>query len=189
MIESDRYTLWPNYLYNWTWQCLSLLFVFSFSIQSHISSLDWQPGLHLRPSLHSKRQRREKTTEQMSTSTYHYIYSSPGRKDRKNNMKKVLKVFLKLWNILNFLETISLLCHTLSLKHKHFVTLSCWIRCFRRSQLSHGIWIFIIHSKYFPDSDWLKSRITHHNQLLMTKFGRILCLTRKWRRKCSVLAG
>ena len=53
---------------------------------SRFSSLDWQPGLHLGPSLHSKRQRREKTTEQMSTSTYHYIYSSPRRKDRKNDI-------------------------------------------------------------------------------------------------------
>ena len=36
---------------------------------------------------------------------------------------------------------------------------------------------------------WLakSTRIIHHNQLLMTKFGRILCLTRKWRQKCSPL--
>ena len=36
---------------------------------------------------------------------------------------------------------------------------------------------------------WLakSTRIIHHNQLLMTKFGRILCLTRKWRQKCSLL--
>ena len=49
---------------------------------------------------------------------------------------------------------------------------------------------FIIHSKIFPWF-WLakSTRIIHHNQLLMTKFGRILCLTRKWRQKCSVLAG
>ena len=47
----------------------------------------------------------------------------------------------------------------------------------------------IIHSKYFPNSDWLKahSHVIHHNQLLMTKFGRILCLKRKWRQKCSPL--
>ena len=46
----------------------------------------------------------------------------------------------------------------------------------------------IIHSKYFPRS-WLakSTRIFHHNQLLMTKFGRILCLTRKWHQKCSLL--
>ena len=44
--------------------------------------------------------------------------------------------------------------------------------------------------KIFPQF-WLakSTRIIHHNQLLMTKFGRILCLTRKWREKCSVLAG
>ena len=36
---------------------------------------------------------------------------------------------------------------------------------------------------------WLakSTRIIHHNQLLMTKFERILCLTRKWRQKCSLL--
>ena len=44
--------------------------------------------------------------------------------------------------------------------------------------------------KIFPRF-WLakSSRMIHYNQLLMTKFGRILCLTRKWRQKCSVLAG
>ena len=31
------------------------------------------------------------------------------------------------------------------------------------------------------------TRIIHHNQLLMTKFGRIWCLTKKWRQKCSLL--
>ena len=46
----------------------------------------------------------------------------------------------------------------------------------------------VIHSKYFPRF-WLakSTRIIHHNQLLMTKFGRILCLTRKWHQKCSLL--
>ena len=29
--------------------------------------------------------------------------------------------------------------------------------------------------------------IIHQNQLLMTKFGRSLCLMRKWRQKCSLL--
>ena len=34
--------------------------------------------------------------------------------------------------------------------------------------------LFIIHSKYFPFSDWLKPHayIIHHNQLLFTKFGK-----------------
>ena len=42
--------------------------------------------------------------------------------------------------------------------------------------------------KIFPQF-WLaeSTGIIHHNQLLMTKFGRILCLTRKWRQKCSQL--
>ena len=31
------------------------------------------------------------------------------------------------------------------------------------------------------------TRIIHHNQLLMTKFGRILCLTRKWRQNSILL--
>ena len=42
--------------------------------------------------------------------------------------------------------------------------------------------------KIFPQF-WLakSTRIIHHNQLLMTKFGGILCLTRKRRQKCSPL--
>ena len=44
--------------------------------------------------------------------------------------------------------------------------------------------------KIFPRFCLAKSsRMIHYNQLLMTKFGRTLCLTRKWRQKCSVLAG
>ena len=43
--------------------------------------------------------------------------------------------------------------------------------------------------KMFPRF-WLakSTRLIHHKQLRMTKFGRILCLARKWRQKCSVLA-
>ena len=42
--------------------------------------------------------------------------------------------------------------------------------------------------KIFPQF-WLakSTRIIPHSQLLMTKFGRILCLTWKWRQKCSPL--
>ena len=42
--------------------------------------------------------------------------------------------------------------------------------------------------KIFPQF-WLgkSTRIIHHSQLLMTKFARILNLTRKWRQKCSLL--
>ena len=38
---------------------------------------------------------------------------------------------------------------------------------------------------------WLatSTRIIHHNQLLVTKFGRILRLINRWRQKCSFLAG
>ena len=42
--------------------------------------------------------------------------------------------------------------------------------------------------KIFPRFWLAKSTCKiHHNQLLMTKFGKILCLTRKWRQKCSLL--
>ena len=42
--------------------------------------------------------------------------------------------------------------------------------------------------KIFPRF-WLakSSRMIHYNQLLMTKFGRILCLTRKWHEQCNLL--
>ena len=56
----------------------------------------------------------------------------------------------------------------------HF--LICYIFTFIR-QFNRGIKTIIIHSKYFPNSDWL----------LMTKFGRILRLMRKWHQKCSLL--
>ena len=39
---------------------------------------------------------------------------------------------------------------------------------------------------------WQKAKtrnLNNVNRLLMTKFGRILCLVRKWRQKCSVLTG
>ena len=46
---------------------------------------------------------------------------------------------------------------------------------------------FLYYSfKIFPRF-WLAkiTRLIHHNQLLLTKFGRNLTLTRKWRQKCS----
>ena len=52
-------------------------------------------------------------------------------------------------------------------------------------------WIkYIYYSFKILPRFWLakSTRIIHHNQLLLTKFGRILCLTRKWLQKCSVLA-
>ena len=47
--------------------------------------------------------------------------------------------------------------------------------------------VIIIHSKF--SQFWLakSTRIIYHNPLLLTKFGRILFLTRKWRQKCSPL--
>ena len=54
-------------------------------------------------------------------------------------------------------------------------------------QASHTIITCYYSFKIFPRF-WLakSTRLIHHNQLLMTKFGRILTLTRKWRQKCSV---
>ena len=52
--------------------------------------------------------------------------------------------------------------------------------------LIHELLLFSF--KIFPRFWLAKSTLLiHHNQLLMTKFGRILCLTRKWRQKCSLL--
>ena len=55
-------------------------------------------------------------------------------------------------------------------------------------ELSKCLKRFYYSFKIFPQF-WLakSTRIIHHNQLLMTKFGRILCLTRKWRQKCNLL--
>ena len=62
-----------------------------------------------------------------------------------------------------------------------------WLRCNINSYIN----IHYYNSfKIFPRF-WLakSTSIIHHNQSLMTKFGRILCLTRKWRQKRSILAG
>ena len=58
---------------------------------------------------------------------------------------------------------------------------SAW--CFARFYI-----LFYNSFKIFPQF-WLakSTRIIHHKQLLMTKFGSILCLKRKWRQKCSLL--
>ena len=46
----------------------------------------------------------------------------------------------------------------------------------------------LLFIQIFPQF-WLakSTRIIHQNQLLTTKFGRILCLTRKWCQKCNPL--
>ena len=50
--------------------------------------------------------------------------------------------------------------------------------------------IYYYSFKIFPRFWLAKSTcLIHHNQLLMTKFGRNLTLTRKWRQKCSIFAG
>ena len=53
---------------------------------------------------------------------------------------------------------------------------------------SHYLILDYYSFKIFPRFWLVKStNIIHHNQLRMTKFGSILCLTRKWRQKCSLL--
>ena len=58
----------------------------------------------------------------------------------------------------------------------------------KRISLIASVKLHYYSFKIFPQFLLAKStRIIHHNQLLMTKFERILCLTRKWRQKCSPL--
>ena len=58
----------------------------------------------------------------------------------------------------------------------------------KRISLIASVKLHYYSFKIFPQFLLAKStRIIHHNQLLMTKFGRILYLTRKWRQKCSLL--
>ena len=71
-----------------------------------------------------------------------------------------------------------------------------WCISFTRSIGMKVLKLSEIHNKYyysfkiFPRFWLVKSTLLiHHNQLLMTKFGRILCLATKWRQKCSILAG
>ena len=53
-----------------------------------------------------------------------------------------------------------------------------------RITLNNNYYLF----KIFPQFWLAKSkRRIHHNQLLITKFGRIFCLAMKWRQKCSPL--
>ena len=54
--------------------------------------------------------------------------------------------------------------------------------------LKFPIIMYYYSFKIFPHFWLVKStHIIHRNQLRMTKFGRMLCLTRKWRQKCSPL--
>ena len=81
---------------------------------------------------------------------------------------------------------------TLSLPITHPLLFSCshlLAQSPQSERLDHQAIIIIYYSfKIFPQF-WLakSTRIIRHNHLLMTKFGRILCLTRKWRQKCSLL--
>ena len=81
---------------------------------------------------------------------------------------------------------------TLSLPITHPPLFSCSHLLAQSPQsesLDHQAIIIIYYSfKIFPQF-WLakSTRIIHRNHLPMTKFGRILCLTRKWRQKCSPL--
>ena len=57
-----------------------------------------------------------------------------------------------------------------------------------RAQFRSTLHPFYYSFKIIPQF-WLakSTRTIHYNQLLMTKFARILCLTRKWRQKCNPL--
>ena len=73
----------------------------------------------------------------------------------------------------------------------YYFYLFVYIQCRRRRatdrlHLKFPYYSFKIFARF-----WLakSTRLIHHNQLLMTKFGRNLTLTRKWRQKCSVFAG
>ena len=63
----------------------------------------------------------------------------------------------------------------------------CWGQSALREWKS-GIILIYYSFKIFTQS-WLakSTRVIHHNQPPMNKFGIILCLTRKWRQKCSPL--
>ena len=69
---------------------------------------------------------------------------------------------------------------------KRYHLLFLWNRVYMGDALS--VPFIVSWFKIFPQF-WLakSTSIIHHNQLLRTKFGRILCLTRKWRHKCSLL--
>ena len=84
-------------------------------------------------------------------------------------------------------------------EHATGFLLSDWLYClwhgiksniWHRLVIAHKLWACYIFIQNISPI-WLakSTRLIHHNQSLMTKFGRILCLTRKWRHKCSVRAG
>ena len=67
------------------------------------------------------------------------------------------------------------------------LALNCWIwddcsQLISKTHLFKNCKYYYYSFKIFPRF-WLakSTRLIHHNQLLMTKFGRILCLARKWR--------
>ena len=67
----------------------------------------------------------------------------------------------------------------------------------QNSKLGMWKWYHFCYFNFFYNSFkifprfWLakSTHLIHHNQFLMTKFGRNLTLTRKWRQKCSFFAG
>ena len=75
-------------------------------------------------------------------------------------------------------------------KKPFFIIKSGWLIQFSHYIGDHSCFFtFYYYSfKRFPQF-WLAkgTRIIHHNHLLMTKFGRTLCLTRKWSQKCRPL--
>ena len=68
----------------------------------------------------------------------------------------------------------------------------CIYNIYYKLRTIHSPWklnnYFYYSLKIFPQFWFAKSTcIIHYNQLMTTKFGRILCLMRKWRQKCSPL--
>ena len=90
----------------------------------------------------------------------------------------------------NSLSCFRHVCHVVKLGRysliplfKHF---SCLLRFTCHFLLAENVLGNYYSFKIFPQF-WLakSTRITHHNQLMMTKFGRTLCLTRKWRQNAA----
>ena len=76
---------------------------------------------------------------------------------------------------------------------KQFRTSSWWINHPGSVHMHELLELWLINTVYYSfkicPQFWLakSTSIIHHNQLLITKFGRILCLTMKCRQKCNPL--
>ena len=101
---------------------------------------------------------------------------------------KVYSMFLS--NIKTFLALMFFIYRALCLYFYFFNKAEFSVFCYRnRFWLEKGRTLRLTGRKNLSTKDDVpcSTLISHHNQLLITKFGRILCLTRKWRQKCSPL--